>query len=531
MWSLSIEEQFYLIWPVVLVVFFALFRGRRRIVAATVVLATASFALMWWLAATGADHTRIYEGTDTRAGGLLLGAALAIALAFRRHHGSAATPGRISALVLGLIGLGGIVALSTLTTQRGIFLYQGGLIAVTVATVFTIVAALYREGLFARVLGAAPMRWVGERSYGIYLWHLPIIAFLPRQWLPGVTENVALAWVTSLSVIGGSVALAAVSWRILEDPIRRHGIVEPMLTRYRARKENLDPAPRPYMGAFPATCTVTMVALVSIGLPTLLSGTAATSAAPGGAAVMQLPDDAAEQARANAARPARKADAQMRCTTVIHVGDSTSIGLFNSYDVPEGASTGYQTYLDRGATQVTESVFGARATTQGFQNYPAAVDSVAELLAQGQDPQTCWVIATGVNDAANYAALPDYGYQQNPEEIKTNIRTMLDLLKGQMVMWNTVATYQPADAYYANSNMELFNTLLREVARDYPNVAIWDWAAEVADHPEWFIPGDGTHYLPQGNAERAQRFASALAHAFPDTGSGTAPAEKVVSSQ
>ena len=73
MWSLSIEEQFYLIWPVVLVVFFALFRGRRRIVAATVVLATASFALMWWLAATGADHTRIYEGTDTRAGGLLLG--------------------------------------------------------------------------------------------------------------------------------------------------------------------------------------------------------------------------------------------------------------------------------------------------------------------------------------------------------------------------------------------------------------------------------------------------------------------------
>lgn len=544
MWSLSIEEQFYLIWPLILVALFTLLRGRRRIVAATVALSIASFGLMWWLAANGNDHTRIYEGTDTRAGGLLLGAALAIALAFRRNDGAKATLNRGLSFMLGVIGLVSVIALSMRTTQQGIFLYQGGLLLVTIATVLMIMAGLNRESVFSRVLGCTPLRWIGERSYGIYLWHLPIIAFLPRQWLPGAADNAAVAWASSLGVAVGSVVLAAISWKVLEDPIRRHGIIEPLRERMRARREGASPAPLHHMGVIPATSTVTMIALVAIGLPALLSGTTRGTQTSGSSAIaMELPKDAAKKstgtnasgagssaANSSETNSAADSDAQMRCTTVVHVGDSTSIGLFDANNMPEGAATGFQTYLDHGATQVTDSVFGARATTQGFEDYPSAVQSVSDLLAQGQDPNTCWVIATGVNDAANYAALPDYGYEQNPDEIKSNIRSMLDLLDGQMVMWNTVGTYQPSNSYYDNSYMQLFNKLLLEVAKDYPNVAVWDWAKEVSEHSDWFIPGDGTHYLPEGNAERAQRFASALAHAFPKDGEGTEPAKKVVSS-
>lgn len=540
MWSLSIEEQFYIIWPIILVVLFAVLRGRRRIVAATITLTVASFGLMWGLASAGADHTRIYEGTDTRAGGLLLGAALAIALAFRRHEGATATLNRGLSGLLGLIGLAGILALATQTSQRGLFLYQGGLILATIASVLVIMAGLNRESLFSRVLGATPMRWLGERSYGIYLWHMPIIAFLPRQWLPGTAENTAVAWATSALVFVGSTLLAAISWVILEDPIRRYGIVEPLRERLQARRarradnEDAKEYVPHYMGAFPATSTITMLALIVIGAPLLISGTDNRGGGNGGAGVvMELPKDAAQKSASGskaAGNTKASADARMRCTTVVHVGDSTSIGLFDPNQVPEGADTGFQTYLDRGAEEVTDSVFGARATNQGYLDYPSAVQSVTELLSMGQDEDTCWVIATGVNDAANYAALPDYGYEQNPEEIKANIRTMLDLLKGQMVMWNTVGTYQPSDAYYNNDNMKLFNKLLKEVAKEYPNVAIWDWASEVSEHSDWFIPGDGTHYLPEGNAERAKRFASALANAFPEGGKGHKPAKRIVNS-
>lgn len=543
MWSLSIEEQFYIIWPIILVMLFAVLRGRRRIVAATVALTIGSFALMWGLASAGTDHTRIYEGTDTRAGGLLLGAALAIALAFRRHEGIAATLNRGLSGLLGLIGLASILALATQTSQRGLFLYQGGLILVTIASVLVIMAGLNRESLFSRVLGAAPLRWLGERSYGIYLWHMPIIAFLPRQWLPGTTESTIVAWVTGALVFGGSILLAAISWVVLEDPIRRHGIVQPLRERLQARRarradnEDAKEYVPHYMGAIPATSTITMLALIVIGAPVLLSGADNRGGSNGGAGVagvaMELPKDASEKSKAgnkSAGGAKTSEDVRMRCTTVVHVGDSTSIGLFDPYQVPEGADTGFQTYLDRGASEVIDSVFGARATNRGYQDYPSAVQSVTELLSMGQDEDTCWVIATGVNDAANYAALPDYGYEQNPEEIKASIRTMLDLLEGQMVMWNTVGTYQPADSYYDNANMKLFNKLLKEVAKEYPNVAIWDWASEVSEHNDWFIPGDGTHFLPKGNAERAKRFASALAHAFPEEGTGHKPAKKIVNS-
>lgn len=530
MWSLSIEEQFYIFWPLLLVVLFALLRGRRRIVTATLALTATSFALMWWLAAGGTDHTRIYEGTDTRAGGLLLGAALAISLVFRRHQGKTAVAGKASALVIGLVGMAGIFGLSIATTQNGIFLYQGGLALVTVCTVLVIVAALSIDGPFAKVLGAAPLRWIGERSYGIYLWHLPIIAFLPRTWLPGAAANAWVAWGTALLVCGISVLLAAISWRILEDPIRRHGIVEPIRTYWRARRHEVAPAPRQHMGAFPAACTVSMLALLLIGVPVLAGGGsygANSGTKPGGSPAMELPKNAAAGQKATKKAPKSET---MRCTTVIHVGDSTSIGLFDTGQLPEGADSGFQTYLNHGADEVVDSVFGARATAQGYEEYPSAITSVSELLAMGQDPDTCWVIATGVNDAANYAALPDYGYEQNPDEIKGNIKAMLDLLDGYKVMWNTVGTYQPGNPYYDDSNMQLFNKLLREAADDYDNVAIWDWAAEVAEYPDWFIPGDGTHFIPEGNAQRAERFAAALSNAFPENGTGNSPAAKVVSS-
>lgn len=543
MWSLSIEEQFYLAWPLILAAFFLVLRARRLIIMATLVLATASFGWMWHLASVGADSTRIYEGTDTRAGGLLLGAALAIWLAYRRHENRDAVASRPLSMLFGAVGLGSIIALSTATQGNKLFLYQGGLILISVATVLAIVSALNQQGMWSKLLGVAPMRWIGERSYGIYLWHLPVIAFMPKTWLPNTAQTTGTAVWGSIAVMAISVILAAISWSLLEDPIRRNGIVEPIRQWRQARKQG-KPHLREYPGIIPATATVSLAALVFIGMAPIASGQLGSSetTSPQGIA-MELPEVATSGSSrkgdnsddsdtpSTAATNSASGSDTMNCAKVIHVGDSTSIGLFDEGQLPEGEPTGVDTYLDKGAGEVLTSVFGARATTQGFQEYPSAVQSVQQLLSQGQPENTCWVIATGVNDAANYAAAIDYGYEMTPDEHRNNLRSMLDLLEGEKVMWNTVATYKPGNSYYDNENMKFFNKILREVVKDYPNVVIWDWASEVEKHPDWFIPGDGTHYVAEGNAERAKRFASALAQAFPAGDTAKPKAGKVVTNK
>ena len=103
----------------------------------------------------------------------------------------------------------------------------------------------------------------------------------------------------------------------------------------------------------------------------------------------------------------------------------------------------------------------------------------------------------------------------------------MDILGDQKVMWPTVTT-NTDEGYYANSNMEEFNQALRDAQKDYPNLRIYDWAAEAK--PEWFAEGDFAHYGPEGNSQRAERFPAALAKAYPKSKGGQPSDELVVNS-
>lgn len=537
MWSLSVEEQFYLVWPLLLLLLLAVLRGRRTlVVGGTLVLALASFVLMWVLAGSGTDNTRAYEGTDTRAGGLLLGAALAVWLSARRTAGKSTEPNRYAAAVLGLIGVVGIVALVVLVDQEDMFLYHGGVLLLTLAACCAILAVLRPGGIWSVIFGFLPMRWLGERSYGIYLWHMPVIAFLPDSWLTGHRV------LSELLVTGVAVALSALSWRYFEDPIRRHGVVGPVkawfgeLTSRRAAVAAASETPSATVVAHPgarirsyagAGAAVVLSAVIAIGAPSVVAdphGTpAGGSAGTGGK--MELDGDTAGTTTATGADPAtRNADGvtQMACTRVIHVGDSTSLGIFNPDMLPDPADIGDNQYLQHGARDVVKSVFGGRNTTEGFEDYPSAVDSVAELLGQGEPEGTCWVIATGVNDAANISAGANY-------DEETRIRMMLDQLKGQRVMWSTAKT-RLNTGHWNDANMVKFNDVLRSVTKEYPTVVVWDWASEVAKHMDWFLDGDDVHYNAEGNAARGRLFAAALAQAFPAGGPAEVPGGTVVTS-
>jgi peptidoglycan/LPS O-acetylase OafA/YrhL/lysophospholipase L1-like esterase len=210
MWSLAVEEQFYLCWPVL----FSLMICRRRL-ALTIVLtgALASTLAMAALYRPDTDPSRFYYGTDTRAAGLLLGAALAFVW----------LPGqgdrRISGSVLdaaGLAAMGTLIACFLLINEFQSFLYRGGFTLVDLMTAELIAVAVHPQArLVPRALAWAPLRWVGLRSYGIYLWHFPVF-MVTRPQLDVPLDGLPLLVARFVLTMG----LAALSYRFLETPIR-----------------------------------------------------------------------------------------------------------------------------------------------------------------------------------------------------------------------------------------------------------------------------------------------------------------------
>ena len=214
MWSLAIEEQFYLVWP--LIVGFLLWwrRSLRVLLMACVALIAASASLMAILYVPGHDPSRVYYGTDTRAQSLLIGAVVGILLF---QHGPirslyARTAIRIAAVAGGLYTLWLFWRMS----ERTDALYQGGFLLAALAVSAVIVSVVQPDrGVLGRALSVAPLRWVGRISYGLYLWHWPVYLTLThtRTGLDGVTLLGA-----RLAV---SFAFATVSFYALEQPIRR----------------------------------------------------------------------------------------------------------------------------------------------------------------------------------------------------------------------------------------------------------------------------------------------------------------------
>ncbi|MDE2934191.1 MAG: acyltransferase family protein [Chloroflexota bacterium] len=217
LWSLAVEEQFYIVWPLLMAGGLALLRNRLTL-ALILGGAAASAIAMAALYEPGSAVTRIYYGTDTRASGLLIGAALAFVWNARQSEGGGgvrALAGMSALTLAGVAGLGTLIGFTLLADGSTPFLYQGGFALVGVATAVLIVAATHERSPLAQGLGTPVLRWVGVRSYGIYLWHWPVMV-LTRPGVDVPLDGVAL-FAMQVAI---TVALAEASYRWVEKPIR-----------------------------------------------------------------------------------------------------------------------------------------------------------------------------------------------------------------------------------------------------------------------------------------------------------------------
>jgi peptidoglycan/LPS O-acetylase OafA/YrhL len=220
LWSLAVEEQFYVVWPAVVILLLLVPRRWMRVVLVLAVAAASATAMA--LGSGGpVETTRVYYGTDTHAFGLALGAALAILLAGRFRGGPETDPRRGPAVVaasVGALAVAAIILVALTLPADDPFVTRGGLVLVAVLTALAIAGATTAGSWLGRGLDIAPLRWVGERSYGLYLWHWPVWVLLVAT-LPEGTA----AWVAPVVATAVTVAAAALSYRLVEQPVRRLG--------------------------------------------------------------------------------------------------------------------------------------------------------------------------------------------------------------------------------------------------------------------------------------------------------------------
>lgn len=233
-WSLAIETQFYLIYPLILLGIYKLVKSRGEgranrgllFAGVTLLLALISVILMIVLFDPQQDASRVYYGTDTRAFSLLFGALLAILWEYRM------VPRRLSAsvnMVLGSVSFAVLLVMTIAINGSSNFWYRGGQFVGTILTVLVIYTVSGRKTWLSRFLSNPVLKWIGDRSYSIYLWHYPIILL--------ISKGIKASWWITLIEIVLSVVLAELSYLFIETPIR-HGIIGKYLNILRSRPKS-----------------------------------------------------------------------------------------------------------------------------------------------------------------------------------------------------------------------------------------------------------------------------------------------------
>lgn len=564
LWSLAVEEQFYLLFPLLFV--FLLARVRSRVAMLILMLgATASALWMGLLFVPDADPSRIYYGTDTRAAGLLIGAALAFA--WKPQAGDTLKRGRRWLLdAVGILALGGLVAAVLALGEFDPFLYQGGMLLVAGATALVIAAVVHPQSpILGPLLGFGVLRWIGLRSYSLYLWHWPVF-MVTRPELDTTLTGAPLL----LLRFGLAFALAELSYRVVETPIRRgalgkawHGLEQ----AHGLRRVGL--------------ATASAGALVALGVGIFMLGSAVWNAKPQAQPdyVLMTPE---EEAVSGAQDAALLDGSQEQEAEPVGSSDMLPVSFVLSDVTPEetdsyeNAQPVVDGWLFNLANQPKMSLFNAphpvplaneplSAARKKASNCDEACQTRRELLAltRAGEPNANRGATNPTSDLASRdEALPprlgpaqifaigdsvmlgasNYLRQSIDVDVDAKlgrqVSSALEILKARkdanqltpvvVVHLGNNGTFSAKQldemmALLSDVEKVIFltdrvprkwqvpnNTALEQGVARYPNAVLIDWNAYSADHPEWFWK-DGIHLRPEGAKEYTDLIANTIA--------------------
>ena len=460
-WSLAVEEQFYLLWPLVTLALLAV--SSRVRVGVAIAVGLGSSLLMALLFTPGTDATRVYYGTDTHVMGLMAGAAVAFAWASPRlglwvapsrwgRFGSYAVP---LALVVLLAEMAFLDEQSTVT-------FRGGIVLASLATAVLVMGIIERrpDGVTGvqRAMRHPLAGWVGARSYSIYLWHWPVILLvaLDNPSAPGTMSHL----LTRTWCVLVTLALADLTFRFVETPFRVLGF-RGVATSLRGRVSRLTRRTKQGVGAaVAALAVVTAVIVLTAPDQSETARMLAANEASADALASQTPSAAATAGRTKAPNPA---------PTGTEGGSATNA----SFTMPSGPEIdAYGDSIMVGSLQALRYYFpGIRIDAKSNRRWS---DGLAEVSARGAGNRRAVILAFGTNAGVD----------------EDRVEQVLDVLgPGRMVVLvNVMGPFARVDT--DNATLEL-------VARGHPNVVVADWADAVRAHPEQ-VQSDRVHPTIRG---------------------------------
>ena len=459
LWSLAVEEQFYVLWPLLITVALwgvsPLRRWRGRLLALFIALAGAagSALLMATLYHPDVDPSRVYYGTDTRVAGLLLGAALAFVWTPGQSPRQAGRTIPLLLDVAGLVALGALVWFYLRLDQYQPFLFQGGFALVALATAVVILVAVHPyTHLGPHLLGWRPLRWIGLRSYSIYLWHWPVF-MLTRPEL-----DVPITGLPLLALrLAATIMLADLSYRFVETPIRT-GALERAWRALReaqgARRWRLGAYWSGAVGTGATFCVVLGLALAHAQPP----------ASPSYLSAESIHTESSASPESETA-PAADAPADTPKDPVTVVGDSVMLGAAGELDRALG-----------------KPAFG---TDVGLQPL-GAIEILKKRRAAGR-----------LGDAVVVHAGNNVPF--TAEQFDEMMGVLTDVRKVVIVNSKVPRPWEQTN-----------NDVLADGVRRYPDKAVLvDWHAASAGRPELFVE-DGIHLQPEGQRVYADLIAAHL---------------------